>query len=238
MANTGKTIKALRTRKTMTQDELAEKLFVSRQTVSNYENGKSNPDIDILVKIAEVLETDVNTLIYGEKEKEDKKKKLIRIVVFAVLLAVMFFVTVKADAHLKYFMSRYFIAWPVLILRAWAFPFMFMLVGWVFMDAVFVVFDVKKKDSKKSVYLHWIAVFVMVAYFVAILPLSIRGGIDTYRIYAAHVMKQEYSYSFVADGWIGNKVLLWMFYISLAKCMVFVLPGAVIRATSSKVKKA
>ena len=95
MANTGKTIKALRIRKAMTQDELAEKLFVSRQTVSNYENGKSNPDIDILVKIAEVLETDVNTLIYGEKEKEDKKKKVIRLVVFVVLLAVMFFVTMK-----------------------------------------------------------------------------------------------------------------------------------------------
>ena len=75
MANVGKNIKALRISKAMTQDELAEKLFVSRQTVSNYENGKSNPDIDILVKIANVLETDVNTLICGGKEKEDKKSE-------------------------------------------------------------------------------------------------------------------------------------------------------------------
>lgn len=41
MANVGKNIRILRTKKGMTQDELAEKLFVSRQTVSNYENGVS-----------------------------------------------------------------------------------------------------------------------------------------------------------------------------------------------------
>ncbi len=41
MANVGKNIRILRTRKKMTQDALAEKLFVSRQTVSNYETGGS-----------------------------------------------------------------------------------------------------------------------------------------------------------------------------------------------------
>ena len=41
MANVGKNIRILRTKNGMTQDELAEKLFVSRQTVSNYENGVS-----------------------------------------------------------------------------------------------------------------------------------------------------------------------------------------------------
>ena len=46
---------------------LAEKLFVTRQTVSNYETGKSRPDVEMLTRIAEVLETDVSTLIYGPK---------------------------------------------------------------------------------------------------------------------------------------------------------------------------
>ena len=53
MANVGKNIRRLRNEKRMTQDELAEKLFVSRQTISNYETGKSNPNIDMLLKIAE-----------------------------------------------------------------------------------------------------------------------------------------------------------------------------------------
>lgn len=41
MTNIGKNIRILRTEKKMTQDELAEKLFVSHQTVSNYERGGS-----------------------------------------------------------------------------------------------------------------------------------------------------------------------------------------------------
>ena len=65
MRDTGKNIKALRSQKKLTQDELAEKLFVTRQTVSNYETGKSKPDIEMLVKIAEILNTDIHQLIYG-----------------------------------------------------------------------------------------------------------------------------------------------------------------------------
>ena len=42
MANVGKQIRKLRTARSMTQDDLAEQLFVSRQTVSNYETGASH----------------------------------------------------------------------------------------------------------------------------------------------------------------------------------------------------
>ena len=87
MANVGKNIRILRTKKGMTQDELAEKLFVSRQTVSNYENGKSNPDIDMLMKIAEVLDADANALIYGIPVKPDTKKERIRSLVLLAVLA-------------------------------------------------------------------------------------------------------------------------------------------------------
>ncbi len=73
MAKVGKYIRIKRNKMGMSQEELAEKLFVSRQTVSNYENGRSNPDIDMLVNIAEVLETDVHTLIYGETITKEKK---------------------------------------------------------------------------------------------------------------------------------------------------------------------
>ena len=71
MVNIGKNIRALRTRRKMTQDELAEKLYVSRQTVSNYETGKTRPDIDTLIKIAEIMDVDVNVLIYGIPSQKD-----------------------------------------------------------------------------------------------------------------------------------------------------------------------
>lgn len=70
MRDIGKNIRQLRVEKNMTQDDLAEKLFVTRQTVSNYETGKSRPDIDMLVKISEVLETDIHQIIYGPEPKQ------------------------------------------------------------------------------------------------------------------------------------------------------------------------
>lgn len=78
MANVGKNIRILRTRKKMTQDALAEKLFVSHQTVSNYETGKTRPDIDTLVKIADIMEVDVNVLIHGMPSQENTRNARIR----------------------------------------------------------------------------------------------------------------------------------------------------------------
>ena len=78
MANVGKNIRILRTRKKMTQDALAEKLFVSHQTVSNYETGKTRPDIDTLVKIADIMEVDVNVLIHGMPSQENTRNAGIR----------------------------------------------------------------------------------------------------------------------------------------------------------------
>ncbi|MBO4939099.1 MAG: helix-turn-helix transcriptional regulator [Oscillospiraceae bacterium] len=74
MRDIGKNIRQLRLRKNMTQDELAERLFVTRQTVSNYETGKSRPDVEMLVKIGEELGTDIQQLIYGPEPKRLKQE--------------------------------------------------------------------------------------------------------------------------------------------------------------------
>ena len=52
----GKQIKKYRNELSLSQDELAEKIFVSRQTISNWENNKTYPDIHSLVLLSEVLE--------------------------------------------------------------------------------------------------------------------------------------------------------------------------------------
>ena len=83
MRDIGKNIKTLRTKKDMTQDELAEKLFVTRQTVSNYETGRSRPDVDMLAKIAEVLEIDANTVIYGPPAEISKKQEYMKLALCA-----------------------------------------------------------------------------------------------------------------------------------------------------------
>ena len=64
-------IKAIRKSKGLSQEELAIKLNVVRQTISKWENGLSVPDSDILISISEVLETPVSTLL-GETVIESK----------------------------------------------------------------------------------------------------------------------------------------------------------------------
>lgn len=65
----GKNLKAIRKAKGYTQQELAIKLNVVRQTVSKWEKGLSVSDADILVKIADVLDTDVSVLLGKEYYK-------------------------------------------------------------------------------------------------------------------------------------------------------------------------
>ena len=62
-------IKAIRTSKGLSQQELAVKLNVVRQTISKWEQGISVPDSDLLISLSEALETPVSTLL-GETVME------------------------------------------------------------------------------------------------------------------------------------------------------------------------
>ena len=64
-------IKAIRKSKGLSQEELAIKLNVVRQTISKWEKGLSVPDSNMLISISEVLETPVSTLL-GETVVESK----------------------------------------------------------------------------------------------------------------------------------------------------------------------
>lgn len=64
-------IKSIRKSKGLSQEELAIKLNVVRQTISKWEQGLSVPDSDMLISISEVLETPVSTLL-GETVTESK----------------------------------------------------------------------------------------------------------------------------------------------------------------------
>ena len=66
-------LKKIRKDKGYTQ-EIAEKLNVVRQTVSKWEKGLSLPDVDMLSKIANVLETDVNILLDGQITTTDQSE--------------------------------------------------------------------------------------------------------------------------------------------------------------------
>ena len=64
----GKNLKRLRQRENLTQDALAEQLHVTRQAVSSWETGKTQPDIETLTALAEALHADIRELIYGPEQ--------------------------------------------------------------------------------------------------------------------------------------------------------------------------
>ena len=73
----GKQIKMYRQEAHLSQEELANRVYVSRQTISNWENDKSYPDVNSLVLLSEIFQISLDKLIKGDIEimKEVIKKE-------------------------------------------------------------------------------------------------------------------------------------------------------------------
>lgn len=69
----GKQIKRYRMEVNLSQEELADKVFVSRQTISNWENDKNYPDIKSLVLMSEVFHVSLDHLVKGDLERMKKE---------------------------------------------------------------------------------------------------------------------------------------------------------------------
>ena len=85
-----KNIKRLRAENGLTQEQLAEKLFISRQSVSSWENDRTQPDLEMLGKLSELFGVSVEELVYGKKrnvsletQKPDHNSTLI--IIFSIL---------------------------------------------------------------------------------------------------------------------------------------------------------
>lgn len=74
----GEQFKKLRTEKGMTQEQVAVQLHVSRQAISNWENDKNLPDLEMVVRIAETFDISLDQLILGGNEMNNMTEKLIK----------------------------------------------------------------------------------------------------------------------------------------------------------------
>ena len=93
---TGLLIKEQRIKTGLSQSMLAEKMHVSREAVSKWENGHNLPDASIMLQLAEVLNVTVDDLLVGEKKDNrpvnevlKRKNKLTWILIPVIVLAVM-----------------------------------------------------------------------------------------------------------------------------------------------------
>ena len=97
----GKFIKEIRIKNNLTQKEFAEKLGVTFQAVSKWENGKNIPDISLLKEISRMFNVDINEILDGEKKQENKKNVLYIFsgIVFLIMIIILIVVLLNSGNH-------------------------------------------------------------------------------------------------------------------------------------------
>lgn len=173
MRDIGKNIRLLREEKNLTQDELAEQLFVTRQTVSNYETGRSRPDVEMLVKIAEVLGVDVNTVIYGKEEppylRQEKRRFAVGVAV-TLILAVLWFWLNPVFKDLK---ERTYDIVPLVLLHMLGFSSLLMALGWTTMQGSHVFLGAKRLNEEKAKWFRRVTLLLLGIWFGLTMPMMV-----------------------------------------------------------------
>ena len=104
MNSISQNIKTYREQNNLTQQQLADRLGVTHQTVSNWENGRSVPNLDTLSDISKKLNIDINYLLYGKKTDNEELKKKIRkyLILFVLFLLFGIFTNIYDEYRLAH----------------------------------------------------------------------------------------------------------------------------------------
>lgn len=118
----GERLKTQRQKAQLSQEELADRVYVSRQTISNWENNKTYPDVNSLVLLSEIFQVSLDILIKGdidamkeEIQKEEMDKMKHYGTVYTILLIA---VAVSAVPLFMWLGTWAFIPWGVLFAAA------------------------------------------------------------------------------------------------------------------------
>lgn len=114
----GAQIRKYRSRMNLSQDELAEKIFVTRQTISNWENGKNYPDIKSLLLLSSLFDISLDILVKGdlkEMKKQIETEDLKQLNQDTAFFAVMMLVSLISPIPLGHFFEWFGLAIYVVI---------------------------------------------------------------------------------------------------------------------------
>lgn len=91
----------------MTQDEVAEALGVTRQTISNWENGRSYPDIERIIRLSDIYQLSLDELLKGDNkmvhqlQKNTRQNRFIKTFILLLLVNVVLMVGLIAASPLS-----------------------------------------------------------------------------------------------------------------------------------------
>lgn len=223
MANVGKNIRALRKQCGMTQELLAERLFVSRQTVSNYETGKSEPDIEMLIRIAQEFGTDAGALIYGPPDLKARRRERrnAAILMAATLLAGVLLILLMREAEALREFS--YIASQKLLISISALPAYFTLLGYALMRVVEAVFGARPMQKGRRA-LRWTTWGLIVLWYALLSPLMLWCLRESWALLLGQSIPNG---SYPVPGYTFA-------LLQYAKVWLFLLPGAALWASRKR----
>ena len=115
----GKQIKIHRQDAQMTQEELADRVYVSRQTVSNWENDKSYPDVNSMVLLSEVFQISLDKLIKGDidvMKEVIKQEEIAKLHRYSAIYTILLILTAVSAIPLVEWLDLWgFIPWGILL---------------------------------------------------------------------------------------------------------------------------
>ena len=165
----------------MTQDELAEKLFVTEKAISRWETGRGTPDISLLLPLSKELKIDVSELLNGEENKKTKNEveQLIeyneitkankfnsqfKLTTFFYILSILTFLLYLRFEYYPNIEVNYFIRLIIIVIAS-----LFVIIGnRIYSNNYVEKIEDKKKISKLSqiiVFIYYVVLLFNMAFF-------------------------------------------------------------------------
>ena len=109
MAQIKDTLRRLRQERGLTQEEVAEQVGLTRQAVSGYESGRTQPGLDVLQRLADIYQVELTDIIYGRTGPNRLRRAL---KVTALVMAVLVLAAQLAEALLLWTANSFFVPEP------------------------------------------------------------------------------------------------------------------------------
>ncbi len=240
-------LKNIREKSNLTQTQMAEKLFVTQQTVSNWEKGRAMPDLARLMDIAEKMKVEIYDLLYTTPA-ENKKRKIILYTKagLAVILCLLWLVCdgtifhnlpglqapVTSKPAIFYFST---IALRKMVVKTLIKPLLFFIIPRILFDYLKINNAVKIKSFRYAGLLKRIILLLVLLYITGLVPVLVAELEAAVRLHYANLWLKVPDISLPAlwqsyTGFIGRN-------IAYNHPEFFLLPGIVYGYVTEKDEK-
>lgn len=183
MRDIGANIRRARTRRRLTQDDLAQAVHTTRQTISNYETGRSRPDVETLQRLADALGVELTELLDVEPSADARRAALRRLSIIGAVTLVL----AGLWAYLHAVCLRQYQRGDMVPLAAMlvAEPLLLCALAWTLLQALRMVTRLRPRRAAPWVYpLVWALFGLWLAFLVVSVALP-TAGVMLPRLYGA-----------------------------------------------------